>query len=417
MSTSVLILGLFLVGQVSGDVPKPAADDSSEIPPRVSAAPPAGTGDADDDSEELPVPKSGTGADIPPGQVNPADDDLADDDLAPRAKSLGGAPPVAAEPADERATDGQSEPPSKTTSPAGEPARNPTETNPDAESSRKIRPADLVKQASAAPATGALTGGTTTLLEAMSRRADRPGQIEITHAYWKLFAATSAFHFAVDEQHRLRAIAPSAQAGDAALLRSAQASAEARALEAKAIAISIQHELAELMLRPSGSDLPLAVDLPHAGSYVTRFDEMFAQRTPPKRARAIHETLPLIRKALGLRTRAVTASIDAVDDSWAAYEQGTAAIDGLLSRLGQLSLQRQAFLNDVRAYNDDIADYALGSAPLGTSSRELVAMLIRTQTTPEPAVETSIEKPIETPIETSGTTKAATSRDGFVRRD
>ena len=378
MNTSLLLLGLFLVGQVG-------ADEPTEIPPRVTAAPPV---TAVDDAYEDRSPVA------TPGDVT--------------------TPPTATVPLESALETIQPESTGSKASANRDPSRE-TWTAADV----KIRPVDLLKQASAAPATGALTGQAVTLLEALSSRrgGDRQGQIEITHAYWKLSVATAAFHFSLDEKNRLNAIIASVKVGDEALLQSAQASAEARSLEHKAIALLAQHDLSALMFRLLENDLPLASDLPHVGSYSTRFDELFAQRPPSVPAYAIDQTLPLVRKAIGLRTVAVTAAVKAVDESWTGYENNVVALDTLLSRLAQLSLQRRAFLTNIRSYNDDIADYALPLPPLGTSSRDLVAMLIRTRTTPERAAETSLEVSPEKSTETSSVPKKTAVRDGFVRRD
>jgi hypothetical protein len=132
------------------------------------------------------------------------------------------------------------------------------------------------------------------------------------------------------------------------------------------------------MLGYSTTDaLPVPSDRPHVGAYRTHFQEIFAQRSAPPRVRLIDRTMPLRRKAVDLRCQAVVAARDALHATLEAYDAQQAEIEHVLVRIKALARERRAFLQAVRDYNADIADYALAVAGAGASSRDLVAMLIK----------------------------------------
>lgn len=239
---------------------------------------------------------------------------------------------------------------------------------------------EALTAAFALPDASQLPGAPLTLSDALARRSDRDSRLAIAHAYWKVSVATAAYAFAVDEQRRLASLVQSAAAApdvDRRLLDSALASAEARVHETKLVVVSSQHDLAEAIGGAAGETLPLASDPPFLGAYATRFDEIFADRAAPTQLRAIHNTLPTLFKAIGRRAEAATTASDAYTRAEQLYARGQLGIDTLLSAFDRTSDQRQAFLAVARAYNDDIADYAINVARDGTAAAELTSMLIR----------------------------------------
>ena len=81
----------------------------------------------------------------------------------------------------------------------------------------------------------------------------------------------------------------------------ARASAAARSEEARAEAVSLQHELAALVSRTPDAPLPLPADLPHVGPYLTHFHRLLAEGKAPASARVVDRRLPILWQAIEAR--------------------------------------------------------------------------------------------------------------------
>ncbi|MGW8258319.1 MAG: hypothetical protein ACWGMZ_12605, partial [Thermoguttaceae bacterium] len=175
-----------------------------------------------------------------------------------------------------------------------------------------------------------------------------------------------------------------------AMLAAAQASAVATLGETELAADLRQHELAALMQLPSETALPMPVDRPHVGAYRTNFQALFAERSPPDRARLIDRTLPLCHMAIDQRAIAVQAAQDAL----AAAAEGKANRDdffaSLLGAENQLLQQQRLFIEAVCRYNREIAEYAILVAAPNATPRELVGFMIKS--TAEPLRAGSMER-------------------------
>ena len=88
------------------------------------------------------------------------------------------------------------------------------------------------------------------------------------------------------------------------------------------------------------------------------------ERLPP-RVRQIHGTLPALRQAIQARSQAVFEATEAFETAQRGVAGGSIRVEDWLARLNHVGQQRQALLAVVRAYNDDIADYALTVAQVG----------------------------------------------------
>ncbi len=128
---------------------------------------------------------------------------------------------------------------------------------------------------------------------------------------------------------------------------------------------------------------PLAADLPHVGTYNTSLERVYARRVPPARAYLLQKTLPLRREVVTTRAQTVWAAQDAYEAAFDAYRKRQLPLDDVLIAVDSLRTRRGQFLTAVRRYNDEIAEYALTSAPEGTSRETLVGMLIKSQYTPK----------------------------------
>ncbi len=239
---------------------------------------------------------------------------------------------------------------------------------------RRTTPAAIVAEAARLPGESRVDGRPWTLLEALASARDAPQQLDVTHAYWRSFGAVAEYHFALQHFDALRRMA--ARAEDAALLRTARASAAAAARVAELAVVAAQHELAEAAALPTSDPLPLPADLPHVGTYHTHFDDVFSARNPPARAGLIHRKLPIGRRAIEVRARAVEAAEDAFQSALRAYGFGQMQLADVLSSQRHLSAQQTALIDSVCKYNHEIAEYALSVAGSQPDRRVLVAMLI-----------------------------------------
>ncbi len=188
----------------------------------------------------------------------------------------------------------------------------------------------------------ALTGRAISLAEVLGRGASHTQKFEIAELYWRLALGVANFNWAVDEAKQLEALPAGQGAVDAPLLTTARAAAQARMLEAQALAVAAQQELADAIGQPT-QNLPLTVEQPLVGPYRTLFDRLFAARSPPPRTRGIDRTLPLKRQAIDVRTAAVQAAASAVRAAEDAHAQGKADVLAVLAAHQDLARQRREF--------------------------------------------------------------------------
>jgi hypothetical protein len=138
-------------------------------------------------------------------------------------------------------------------------------------------------------------------------------------------------------------------------------------------AVASQYRLAS-WIGPSAG-LPLPVDVPHCGSYQTRFEQIFAGR-PSVEAQELSALLPLRYAELKDAATAVTRA-----EEWlnlvAAARSDASDTTGTLRALELLALRRRAFVQIVRDYNRRIARYSELATPGQIDADRLIGMLIK----------------------------------------
>ena len=130
---------------------------------------------------------------------------------------------------------------------------------------------------------------------------------------------------------------------------------------------------------------PLASDRPHVGDYNTHYNSIFSSRVPPPRIRLIHRTLAVRRKAIDSHAEAIVAALDALESTGEELRDRGQGLATLLATFEQLKHERRTFMADVRAYNQEIAEYAFAVAPPQATGETLVSMLIKTSRAPSKA--------------------------------
>lgn len=246
----------------------------------------------------------------------------------------------------------------------------------DARGKQKLRPPELLAEALETIRSGALVGTPLGLQAALARSGDRQQQLKIAHTYWRLCTAQAEYHWARDQRDLLSQYTQS-QTNQPGML-SARASARADVRDAQLVVAQAQQELSDLIGARVDSSPPLASDRPHVGDYNTHYASIFTGRVPPPRLRLVNRTLPVRRKAIDAHAEAIVAALDALEAAGEDLRQNGQGLATVLATLEQLKHERRAFIADVRAYNQEIAEYAFAVAPPGADGETLVSMLIKT---------------------------------------
>jgi hypothetical protein len=250
----------------------------------------------------------------------------------------------------------------------------PSTTIPETPATLRKHPPELVAEAMALPSGSAIGGQGLALVQALSASADRRGQLAIAHAYWQAVEAAAEYHYCLEHVNQLERLQSRPQ--EDVMLQAARWAARAALCEAELAASAAQHELAALMQLPADATLPLPADRPHVGAYRTNYQELFAQRPAPDRARLIDRTLPVRRMAVDQRAVAVQAAEDALSAAIDLYQAGQGSLESVVSSSDQLLRQQRAFIESVCRYNHDIAEYAMSVASPGLPPQALVGFMI-----------------------------------------
>ena len=229
---------------------------------------------------------------------------------------------------------------------------------------RQLTPEELVAEAISLSATDAIPGQPLSLLKALSNVHGQAERLNVVHAYWRSTLALAVYGVALDESRQLADI--KADTGNAA----------ARVEETRLAAIEAQRSLADVSRLPASVPLPLPSDLPHVRAYKTRFNEIFSASAPRERLRLIDRKLPIQLRTIDARTSAVQATEDALEVLTDSYRLGKSDLESVAAAVHELARQRRAFLETVRDYNREIANYALNIVGQEITGRQLVATLI-----------------------------------------
>lgn len=224
------------------------------------------------------------------------------------------------------------------------------------------------------------------LVEALERSGDRSRRLWISQAYWKVSAGFAMLRWSTEALERLELIAPGGDPHDRAVLDVALAAARADLADARAELVAAQQELVDLVRLPAGDPLPWPVDRPLAGPYQTHFETIFANRPATGRIRAIVRMLPSKHEALEARAAAVAAAQKAMQMAEADHAKGQRPIEAVTAAHAAVTGQQREFVKVMRAYNLDIAEYAMAVADLSVPDDRFVSMLIGTpiQWRPQP---------------------------------
>jgi hypothetical protein len=209
--------------------------------------------------------------------------------------------------------------------------------------------------------------------------AERSSRLAVVRSYWRLTTDVAAYNWAVEEGAFVAGLQAAQPEMEMLALQAARTAAQARLQQARVAATAAQCELADLAGQGLRDPLPLPGELPLVGPYQTRFEALFANRAPPAGIRRIATTIPLRAELLQALAATVAADTDAIKELANFHREGRVPLEPVLAAHDRLQRHRGEFLDAVRIYNDQIAEYALAIA--GTSNNQtVVAMLVRNPT-------------------------------------
>jgi hypothetical protein len=257
-------------------------------------------------------------------------------------------------------------------------------------------PQSLYQQSLVAPPTGAVEGTAMTLEETLTRRIDPSRYAEFVKSYWGVSQSVARYHDALQSNVELAQIPSPRAPYQQALLQAARASAEAEVRQAKLAAVTSQWELAEQM--SGDAPLPLPSDVPLTAAYKSKFEAVFAGRTPPQGARGLDATFAPRLALIEGRAAAVVAAENAFAAGADAYAKGQVDISAALAEHARLQSARREFLASVYDYNVAIADYAWLAAGPNRAPETIAGMLVeRRKESPAsiagPAKQNVVQKP------------------------
>ena len=218
------------------------------------------------------------------------------------------------------------------------------------------------------------------LLEPLVRSGDRSRRLWIAQAYWKVSAGYAQVRISAEALERLELIAPGGDPYDRATLDVAVAGARADLADARTRLGAAQQELADLARLPIGEPLPWPIDRPLTDPYQTHFEAIFANRIATGRVRTIVRSLPARHESVASRALAASAATKAVEMAEADHARGKRPIESVINAHAALVAQQSAFVEAVRVYNIEIAEYAMSVADLTVPDEQFVSMLIAAPT-------------------------------------
>src|SRR4051794_34808762 len=140
------------------------------------------------------------------------------------------------------------------------------------------------------PRNSQLPGDSVRLVEVVSTGRTRNEQTQRIEAYWDLCSSVADYYLSVREQDELRSLTAAASRQSASL-QEAEKKMAVRSNTSLLAARASQYRLAGFISR-GPNNLPLPGDLPHCGTYTSRYDQVFAGRSSPE-AQGLAQLLPM----------------------------------------------------------------------------------------------------------------------------
>jgi hypothetical protein len=227
----------------------------------------------------------------------------------------------------------------------------------------------------AAPPGNQLRGEQVRLIEVISTGGSRTDQTQRVEAYWDLCSSVADYYLGLREQEELRKIGSSStQPGES--LQEAVQKFNVRLGTSLRAAKASQYRLASLMSR-GPNNLPLPGDLPHCGTYLTKYQEIFVGRGSPEA-----QELASLLAARYAELKDSAADVLVAQDWVSGVQSRSPSSDspGSIRAMELLALRRRAFVQIARDYNRRIARYSELAAPGQIGPDRLTGILIKRPT-------------------------------------
>jgi hypothetical protein len=240
-----------------------------------------------------------------------------------------------------------------------------------------------------APLVGGLTGTKLTLAQAVDNALSRADQTQRVVAYWDLSQAVADYYLALDDRTKLAGLRQGISLPTPAW-ETARMNAEARVELARDRVSAAQAYLGAVTGNTMPGFAPLPTDLPFTGPYETRYAQLFQNRSSYL-AEQLNELLPRLYSELSTNTAAIADARKAI---FMASDRRTPQNDGgeLLQAYELFAAHRRQFLAAVSEYNLGIVHYTEIATPGNVDTERLVAMLIRTGSSPNTTFDRDIQR-------------------------
>ena len=265
----------------------------------------------------------------------------------------------------------------------------------------EVTPSELMRSILQSPAAAQLPGQKVTLSEVVATTTSRQEQTNRVILYWELASTVADHSLALREQQVLQTCSNRTTAG-LEVWQAAQDRLNVRLESTRRAAIATQSRLASKLGRRPAAALPLPGDLPHCGNYQPRYEEIFVGRQSPE-AEQLKELLPLRYAEMKLAAARVAEMQDLLAETMIDLGPGSGPRQAqvVVDAMALLSLERQAFLQIAKDYNQRIVCYAMLAKPQPLQTSRLVAMLIK-QSASEPATRSPIPDHLRSSVPEEG---------------
>jgi hypothetical protein len=232
-----------------------------------------------------------------------------------------------------------------------------------------LKPSAMMRAMMFAPPRSELRGQPVSLMEVVGTGRNRAEQSQRIDAYWDMCASVADYYLGLRELDEAKKLRTYSQQNGAAWAQ-AESDLGVRLNTSLKSAVASQLKVAALTGRGL-NNLPLPVDNPHCAKYISHYDQIF-QGGGPAEARELATLLPLRFAEMENAAADVTRAEMHYES---VSKQGDA---DSMNALRLLALQRRAFVQIARDYNERIARYLDLASPGQLSASRLTGMLINT---------------------------------------
>jgi hypothetical protein len=232
-----------------------------------------------------------------------------------------------------------------------------------------LKPSGMMRAMMFAPPGSQLHGQPVSLMEVVGTGRNRVEQSQRIDAYWDMCASVADYYLGLRELDEAQKLHTYSQQ-NGGLWAQAESDLRIRLNTSLKSAQASQLKVATLTGRGL-NNLPLPADNPHCATYISHYDQIF-QGGGPAEARELATLLPL---------RFAELENAAADVSRAEQHYESVSRQGdadSMNALRLLALQRRAFVQIARDYNERIARYLDLASPGQLSASRLTGMLINT---------------------------------------